>query len=135
MESKLRNRAIFIVAVILLCVFGIAGFPRNVQELKQNLKDRIRLGLDLKGGRHLVLQVQVDDAIRITRDQAIERLKDELKAKNIPYADVQPSTDTQVVIRGIPPDRSQDLQTLVSEQLSDWHLSRVLVDPTGRLVS
>ncbi len=87
METKLRARVIFIVVVIALCVVGIIGLPKNVQELRDNIHNRIRLGLDLSGGTHLVLQVQVEDAVNITADQALERLKDELKAKNIPYSE------------------------------------------------
>jgi preprotein translocase subunit SecD len=137
MESKLRTRLVVIVAVILLCIFGIISFPRNFQQLKQNVKDRIRLGLDLKGGTHLILQVQVDDAIKVTRDQALERLKDELKAKDIPYADIEPYGDagTQILIKGIPQDKSQNIQALAAEQFSEWDLSRVPGDPTGRIVS
>src|ERR1039458_647018 len=86
METKIRGRALFILAVVLACILGVTGFPRNVKELKENLHSRIHLGLDLKGGTNLILQVQVEDAVNITSDEALERLKDELKAKNIPYA-------------------------------------------------
>ncbi len=47
------------------------------------MQERIHLGLDLKGGTHLILQVQVNDAINADSDRAVERLKDDLKAKNI----------------------------------------------------
>jgi preprotein translocase subunit SecD len=76
MEKKVRYRTLFILAVVLACVFGIVGAPRNYQQLKENLADRIKLGLDLKGGSHLILQVHVDDAVKVVRDQALERLKD-----------------------------------------------------------
>ena len=93
METKIRGRAIFILVVVVACILGIIGFPKNVQELKDNLHNRIHLGLDLKGGTNLILQVQVEDAVNITSGEALERLKDELKAKNIPYADIQPDDD------------------------------------------
>lgn len=37
------------------------------------------LGLDLKGGSQLVLQVQVQDAFKAEADQTIERLKVEMQ--------------------------------------------------------
>jgi preprotein translocase subunit SecD len=134
MEKKIRYKAIFILVVILGCVLGIVGLPRNYQELKQNIGERIKLGLDLKGGTHLILQVHVDDAVRVIRDQTLERLKDELKARNIPYTDVQtPENDlTHVIAKGIPDNKSADLQALVNEQFSDWLLERVTGDPTAR---
>src|SRR5437762_8901715 len=89
MDKKVRFRVLLILAVIVVCVIGIVGLPRNYQQLKENIADRIKLGLDLKGGTHLILQVHVDDAVKVVRDQAVERLKDELKSRNIPYTDVQ----------------------------------------------
>jgi preprotein translocase subunit SecD len=142
MELKIKNRVIFIGVVMVACVLGIIGFPKNFQELKDNLRSRIHLGLDLKGGTHLVLQVHVEDAVNITADQALERLTEELKAKNVPYADVQKADDTQVqppkhriMIKGVPPEKTTDLQTLASEQFSDWDLSRVPGDPTSWMLS
>ena len=64
MQKNLTARSIVIVVVILLCVFGIIGVPKSMADLKQNWQNNIRLGLDLKGGSHLVLQVQVQDAAK-----------------------------------------------------------------------
>src|SRR5712692_9843394 len=135
MESKLKSRVLVILFVFLVCVFGIVGFPRNLIQLKDNLRNRIRLGLDLKGGTHLILQVQVEDAVKITTDQALERLRDELKAKNVPYADIQKTDSTHILIKGIPQERSSDVQDLASGQFSDWDLSRVAGDATARTLS
>src|SRR2546425_6654180 len=135
MESKLKGRVLVILLVFLVCVFGIVGFPRNLIQLKDNLRSRIRLGLDLKGGTHVILQVQVEDAVNVVTDQALERLRDELKAKNIPFADIQKTDSTHIVIKGLPQERGADLQTLVAEQFSDWDLTRLPGDPTGRVVA
>ena len=142
MEMKIRGRAIFIGIVMVVCLLGIIGFPKNFQELKDNVRSRIRMGLDLKGGTHLVLQVQVEDAVNITADQVLERLRDELKAKNIPYADVQKADDTQVqppkhriLVKGVPQEKAADLQTLSSEQFSDWELSRMPGDATSWMLA
>ncbi len=134
MEKRVRNRAIFIAVIVVACIFGLIGFPSNFQELKSNLRNRIRLGLDLKGGAHLVLQVHVNDAVNVTVDQALERLRDELRTRNIP-ADVQRKTEgnnTYLLITGLPQERSSDLQSLVNDQFSDWNLARVPGDPTAR---
>jgi preprotein translocase subunit SecD len=132
MEKSIRNRALLILGAIVLCMIGIFGFPRNVDELKQNVRDRIHLGLDLKGGAHLILQVQVEDAVNVTTDQALERLRDELKAKNVPYVDIQKTDSTHLLIKGVPQEKWPDVQTLVNAQFSDWDLSRVAGDATAR---
>jgi preprotein translocase subunit SecD len=147
MGIKIRNRVIIIAAVLLLCILGIicypaseqetVGFPRTFQRLKENVRNRIRLGLDLKGGTHLVLQVQVEDAINVTVDLAQERLRDELKAKGIP-ASVEKKTEgarIYLLITGIPQDKAGDMQTLAAEQFPDWILARRAGDPLARELS
>src|ERR1700674_4150648 len=117
---ELRTRVIIISAVIVACILGIIGLPRNFEQLKENIHNRLHLGLDLQGGTHLILQVQVEDAVNIATDQALERLRDEFKAKGIPYADIQKTDSTHIVMKGIPQEKSSEVQTLVGEQFSDW---------------
>lgn len=134
MDSKLKGRFLFILGVILVCVLGlvwgdsITGFPRNITELRQNLKNRIRLGLDLRGGIHLILQVHVEDAVNITTDQTVDRLKDELKTKNIPYAQIEKTNSTYILIKGVPQDKSGDFQNLAATQFTDWDAGQVTGD-------
>src|SRR5208282_3562913 len=141
METKIRGRAIAILLVVVACVLGIIGFPKNVQELKDNVHTRIHLGLDLRGGTDEILQVQGEDAVNITSDETLERLKDGLKAKNLPYADIQPDDDKtqnpplhRILIKGIPPEKAADLQAIVTDQYSDWDLVRVPGDDTSRML-
>ncbi|MGO9272480.1 MAG: protein translocase subunit SecD [Terriglobia bacterium] len=135
MEKSIRNRALVILGALILCAVAIIGLPKNIGELKQNVRDHIRLGLDLKGGTHLVVQVHVEDAVNVTTDETLERLKDELKKRTIPYADVEKADSTHLALKGIPQEKSQDIQALATEQFSDWDLSRVAGDPTGRILS
>ena len=85
MNSTLRNKAIFVLAIILVCVYGIIGLPKSKDELLKNWNDNIRLGLDLKGGSQLVLQVQAQDAFKAEADQTIERLKVEMQKDGVSY--------------------------------------------------
>jgi len=45
-------------------------------ELVANWNRNIRLGLDLKGGSHIVLQMQVQDAFKSEADATIDRLEE-----------------------------------------------------------
>src|ERR1700728_3666984 len=86
MNSQLRWKFIFIAAVILFCIYGLVGvptFPTSWAQLKQNLSDRIKLGLDLKGGSHLVLQVQVEEAVGQKCDQAVDDLHKQIRDNKI----------------------------------------------------
>ena len=64
---------------------GLPDFPTSLATIKQNLSQRIKLGLDLQGGTHLILQVQVNEAVRQETDQRVDQLATLLRDKNIPF--------------------------------------------------
>src|SRR5215471_5727549 len=133
--EKVRNRAITIVVLVVACIIGIVGLPRNVEQLKANVADRIHLGLDLKGGTHLVLQVHVDDAVNLVSDQAYIRLREGLQKKNVTFTDLHKSDSTHILIKGVQPNRVNDLQALLNDQFSDWQLEGVPGDPNSRQIA
>ena len=45
---------------------------------------QLKLGLDLKGGVHLVLRVKTDDALRLETELEMERLREELTKRSVP---------------------------------------------------
>ncbi len=128
MKKNLTVKVVIIIAVLIFFLFGIFGIPQSVTPsgLMASMQSRIHLGLDLKGGTHLILQVQVDDAINADSDRAIERLKDDLKAKNINYAEITKPNPQQhpelVVIKGIPSESISDFRSLVADRLPDYDL-------------
>ena len=83
MNKNLRWKVIVIVATLLVFLFGILGVPKgwSGSALLASMTERIHLGLDLQGGTHLILQVQVNDAVNSDSDRAIERLKDEMRTR------------------------------------------------------
>src|SRR5215472_1895462 len=113
MKTNLTTRTVVIVVTLLICVYGIINVPKSKAELVQNLQNNIRLGLDLKGGSHLVLEVQVQDAVKADAEQTQERLKEEMRKQNIPFTSMEvanlpdPSTpadaeNISLTIKGIP---------------------------------
>ncbi|HEY0787081.1 MAG TPA: protein translocase subunit SecD [Thermoanaerobaculia bacterium] len=52
--------------------------------------ETIPLGLDLKGGTHLVMQVNVADAVKAEVDQAMERVRARAQALSLPTPAVKP---------------------------------------------
>jgi preprotein translocase subunit SecD len=127
MNPNLKWKVIFILAVVVLClytVFGLPSFPTSFAQLKDNFARQIKLGLDLQGGTHLVLQVQLQEAVAQETDQAIDRLTTELRQKNIHYEEVRRVDDTHFVVRGIPPDQFNSFRDLVNDQFQNsWTLS------------
>ncbi len=129
MNKNLTPKIILIVAVLLIFLFGIFGIPKSLTPagLLAALQSRIHLGLDLKGGTHLILQVQVNDAVNAETDRAVERLKEDLKSRNVNYAEIikpNPQQDPQLIsIKGVPPESSNELRSLVADRLPDYELT------------
>jgi preprotein translocase subunit SecD len=128
MNSQLRWKFIFISAVVLVCVYGVLGlpiFPTSASQLKQNLVDRIKLGLDLKGGSHLVLQVEVDKAVGQRCDEAVDDLSKQVQTKNVlsPTGEIRRVDDTHIMVRNINPDSYNTFQDIVNNQFPDWSVA------------
>src|SRR2546421_11547420 len=135
MNPNLKWKAVFIFAVILICgymLFGSPTFPTSIAQMKQNFAQQIQLGLDLQGGTHLILQVQVQEAIAQETDQTVDRLTTQMRAKNIHYDEVRRADDTHVVVRNIPSDQLSDFRDLVSSQLQNvWDMSPTAGEPSS----
>ena len=91
MKQNLRWRVLIIVSVIGLSVF--AFYPPG---------QKVKLGLDLKGGVHLVLRVQTDDALKLETDLTVQRLQEALDMDSIRYAKLEPVSEHGVPRRGRP---------------------------------
>ncbi len=129
MNKNLGWKLGLIFATLLLFLYGIFGIPKDFsgRGLLASLQERIHLGLDLKGGTHLILQVQVNDAVNGDSDRALERLKEDLRIHKISYADLaKPDPAGRpdlIVLKGVPPESNSDLRNSVSERLPEYDLN------------
>src|SRR5438876_2193088 len=128
MNKNLGWKLGLVFATLLFFLFGIFGIPKGFsgRSLLASLQDRIHLGLDLKGGTHLILQVQVNDAVKAEADRVAERLKEYMKKAGVAFTDVSVSDPQaapgRIAIKGVPPDASSNLRTVVSDNIPDWVL-------------
>src|SRR5512142_2602914 len=96
MKKNLTWKVLLIIGTLLIFVWGIflgTDPAASIQAMKEHgllagIQQNIHLGLDLKGGTHLILQVQVNDAVKSDSQQVVERLKDYLRNANIAYSDI-----------------------------------------------
>jgi len=138
MNSNLRWKAIFVAAVILLCIYGLVGlpsFPTSGGTIKQNLSERIRLGLDLQGGTHLVLQVQVNEAVRQETNQNVTQIYKLLRDRNIPSDQPVSIGDTQIKVSNVSPDRIGDLRAIATDSFPGFDFSSVPGETNGYLLT
>ena len=93
MNKNLRWRLIVIGVVIALAVW--AFYPPS---------QKVNLGLDLKGGVHLVMRVQTDAALRIETETTVERLRERLMAANVQFAKLEVTSPTEFIVEGVQND-------------------------------
>ena len=126
MNKNLGWKLVAIVGILLVFLAGIFGIPKewSGKGILASIADRIHLGLDLRGGTHLILQVQVNDAVNVDSDNAIARLKEDMRTRKINYAEIakpdpinHPET---IVVKGIPPDQTSDFKSIVSDRLPEY---------------
>jgi preprotein translocase subunit SecD len=116
MNRRIRTRLFIIVSLLTVCIYLFAGFPPSVA----HMKDRIHLGLDLKGGIELVLQVVTDDAIRARTDETIESVRAALQKENIPVRQIVRKNPDTFVVAGIDPNQQSQLRNASAGGLTNW---------------
>jgi preprotein translocase subunit SecD len=110
MKKRLRWKIILILAIIGLAL--VLSYPPG---------KKINLGLDLQGGMHLVLQVITDDAINAEINQAILRLQEQLKKKNIGYGTISKGKIGHFSVQGINPSQEAQTKEILDEFFgSNW---------------
>src|SRR5258708_15354153 len=111
-----------IVTVLTVFVIFFAVGPYPILAARYHLpspiwlqEKQLKLGLDLKGGVHLVLRVQTEDALRLETDLESERLRDELRTRNIPVTNVVAVSSSQFRVDGVPPAQDAAFRTAANE--------------------
>jgi preprotein translocase subunit SecD len=88
-------------------------------------REKIKLGLDLKGGIHLVLQVMTEDAINAETDQEITRFQDLFKRNSITFTTAAKEKPGRFYIEGLALDQESKARDLVDQYTRDWDYSFV----------
>lgn len=134
-NSNFKIRVIVIIAVTLLGIYLVFG-PRHKPTrydftwsgIKANLKNNINLGLDLKGGSHLVMRVKVEEALeRKCTNNAIAAM-DVAKEKNLPItsakADVK-NGNYSFIVEMSDTSKATEIQEALKQKLDveNWSVS------------
>jgi preprotein translocase subunit SecD len=118
MRPELRWKAIGYGSFLLACLVAI--WPPYE---RQGVPGKIHLGLDLRGGIHLVLQVVVEDALNATVDDAVTTARDQAARKGIQIGSVQRVSPTSFTVEGTEPARVKDMRDLLRDFFrSGWEV-------------
>src|SRR5262245_40502066 len=131
MHSKIRNRSIIIV-IVTLAGLAIVFKPHHKptmkdftswSQIKQNLSQNIHLGLDLRGGSHLVMQVQTDEVIQKVTQRNAEVARQRLQEKSLPFNDVNSDTPGKVVVNVPDSTKNSDIVRQLEDDFGrDWRV-------------
>jgi len=116
---------ILIVFVVFACVgvYPILAARKGIQSPSWLMDKQLKLGLDLKGGVHLELRVQTDDALRLETDTESERLREELTKRNIPFTSLVAPDPTHFRVEGVPPAQEAAFRAAANEVSANFDRS------------
>jgi preprotein translocase subunit SecD len=101
----------------IILILGVIGFS-VVMFLP--LDEKINLGLDLKGGMHLVFRVETNDAIRKRTDNDVLRLKNLLKENSIKYEKVVRQGRDKIDVIGSAAEERDAIKDLLEDYFREW---------------
>ena len=128
MKKNLKQKLLIIIGVLVVFLYGaFFGFdPPKIdsgQPLLGQLTQHIHRGLDLQGGVHLILQVQVKEAVGTETDNSVARIEQDLKTAKLTVSQVSkpdPVNNPQSIrIEGINPTQFSAVQSLIDSKYSN----------------
>ncbi|HET9743456.1 MAG TPA: protein translocase subunit SecD [Terriglobales bacterium] len=134
MRKNLFSKTIFIICILLVFVYGIfmgTDPDKAIQAWKTGgigaaIQQNIHMGLDLKGGTHLILQVAVNEAVATDTDRMIQGLKEDLGKAGVTYTDISkpdPKNHPEIIdVKGVSPDKTTALRGVVSDSYPKYDL-------------
>src|SRR5215213_3376190 len=124
---NLRTKVILVIAIFIvfsaLGLYPLAAARYGITKPEFLTGQQLKLGLDLKGGVHLVLRVQTDDALRLETEQTMERLRADLMTKGIVVSNITMPDSTHFIVAGAPPDKDAAFRAAATEVQANFDRS------------
>ncbi len=125
MKKNLNKKIALIFVFLLVCLYGIFGVPSGFtgKALMDAMSKRIHLGLDLRGGAHLILQVVVSEAVGEETDNTMARVQQDLRTAHLTFSQVfkpDPKNRPQLIrIEGTDPNQSGAVRSVLDSKYSN----------------
>lgn len=98
-DVQLRAREALMAAMGDQYVIALNLAPATPSWLARLGAEPMKLGLDLRGGVHFLMEVDMDTALSKLQEQTMDTLRTDLREKNIPYATVRKLDNYGVEVR------------------------------------
>jgi len=113
MKKNLQWKVVLTLAVVVGAI--LLAYPYT--------QKKIKLGLDLKGGIHLAVQVLTDDALNIETDQEIARFQELLKKNDVAFQSITRERPGRFVMTGYDSDKEGKIREIMDDYARDWDYS------------
>jgi preprotein translocase subunit SecD len=132
--NTLKTKFLIIAATVVICLYGIVGIPWPLSKIQENWNNNVRLGLDLRGGSQLVMQVQVQDAFKADAAATSDRIREALAKKSIEFAamevvepkSLEEAENVEILIKGVPATKGGEFRPTVNDTIGrTWDLTAV----------
>ena len=120
MNKNLRWKLLTVLAAFLV-FFAVGPYPILAARYRLPIpawlaEKQLRLGLDLKGGVHLVLRVQTDDALKTSTTTTSEQLRETLRTAGVAVTSISVTSPTAFRVEGVPAERDAEFRRIAEEQ-------------------
>ena len=120
MNQNLRWKLLTVFGIFVI-FFTLGVYPILAQRYQLPLPawlsaKQLKLGLDLKGGVHLVLRVQTEQALQAATTTTAEQIREELKTANIAVGAINTTSATGFHVEGVAQDRDADFRRIADTQ-------------------
>jgi preprotein translocase subunit SecD len=120
MNKNIRWKLITSITVFVI-FFAVGVYPILAQRYHMPLPSwlaakQLKLGLDLKGGVHLVLRVQTDEALKIHTTTTSEQLREALKTASIAVTSITVPSPTTFRVEGVPTEKDANFTRIADDQ-------------------
>jgi preprotein translocase subunit SecD len=122
MNKNIRWKVVTILTVFVV-FFALGIYPMLASRYQLPIPGwlaakQLQLGLDLKGGVHLVMRVHTDDALRIQTTMTSEALREALREIGVEPSSIVATSPTTFRVEGVPADKDLEFRRLADEQAS-----------------
>jgi preprotein translocase subunit SecD len=120
MNKNIRWKVITILTVFAV-FFALGVYPMLASRYKWPIPGwlaakQLQLGLDLKGGVHLVMRVHTDDALNLQTTYTSEGLREALRGAGVEASAVTVTSPTSFRIEGVPQNLDAEFRRIADEQ-------------------
>jgi preprotein translocase subunit SecD len=125
MFKDIKVRVIISIIVTAAALFYLVPtlFPELPSSLKPYFpKDRIKLGLDLQGGMHLVLEVETEKAVESTVERISNNLKETLMDKNVRFKNLERAGSTDISLEVPGKEAADELGKILRDSYPDLEI-------------